>query len=438
MNFSEFYFIESSTMIPSELKKARPNKFGPFRANIIIGKLKENPVFIVVDGEKTKEVKLSGDIKKIQKLIDDEKWEELANFELIDDKSGKSYKVKSIAKTKDFGGLGSTPRAGDYEKAIVEVWNGEKLSKNELQKPAEEIVERLRKQISAKETAEHIGSKTLPSSALSDFWKIGTFQTDRTPKPDIRIGARNISLKVGKAAQLCSAKIVGGEGNRLIMSSLEGTNVAKEIRKEIEEMISLRSERKGKNKGVTFFHRGTKEDESKFTAEYFEEQHRKLTKLLNEECQGTDFKRNFIYEAMTGRKKFDDPNGVATYLLATLHDGTRINFKPMDKLDLNQIVQQSKLYVSFKTSGPIHHSAIRITTSQKESQEILLKYFEEKASAIGIDYKTLNEGVIDWLKKIANIIKEAFQKGLDFVFKLFGIELDKFELEQDGYDFLDV
>jgi len=435
MNFSDFYFVEATTMVPSELKKSRPNRFGPFRANIIIGKLKENPIFTVIDDKNTKEVSLTGDIKKIESLITDEKWNDLANFELFD-KKGNAFKIKSIIKTKEFGALGGKTRAADYEKAIVDTWKGDKVQKSELVKPAKRIVQQLQNIIPPQEKVKHVGSKPLPPSSLSTFWKIGTFNTDRTPKPDFIIGKRNISLKMGSSAQLCSSKIVGGEGNRLIMSSLEGTNVDKKIRQEIEDMISLRSERKGKNKGVTFFHRGTKEDEAKHTVKYYEEQHKKLTKLLNEGCQGSDFKRNFIYEAMTGNKKFDDLNGRANYLLASTFDGERINFKPIKQIDIDKVVAQSNLYVSFKTAGSLHYSAVRVGT-RNESEEIL-KYFQEKANEIGIDHRILNEGIIDWVEKIANIIKEALKKGLSFVLKLLGIEVDNFELDQDGYNFLEV
>jgi len=438
MKFGEFYFTEDKTLVPGELKKLRPNKYGNVRASIILGKLKDNPIFTVIDGDGTREVELTGNLKEIQKLINDEKWQELSNYELTDKKTGKLILIKNIVKTKDFGGFGGGAiKASDYENAIVEAWNNQKVSKPLINKTAQQIVDKLKKEIPSNQKAEHIGSKQLPKESLSEYWKSGTFNTNRTPKPDFLIGRYNISLKMGGRAQLCSSKIIGAEGNRLIMSSLEGTRVAQQIKDEIKEMISLRSERKGKRKGVTFLHRGTKEDEKLHDVKYYEEQHKKLTKLLNEGCQGTEFKRNFVYEAMTGNKKFDDIKGKANFILAATFDGSSINFKQIKSMDLDKVVAQSKLYVSFKTASGLHYSAVRVGTNN-EQEEIILNYFEERANIIGIDCKTLNEGITDWIHKVSNIIRKALEKGLEYIVKLFGIELDKFELDQDGYNFLEV
>lgn len=327
-------------------------------------------------------------------------------------------------------------RAVEFENAIVEIWNGQKVSRPLIKDAASNIVEQLRKKIKSNIKAEHIGSKQLPPDSLSSFWKTGSFFPDRTPKPDFIIENHRISLKMGTNAQLCSSKIIGGEGNRLVMSSLQGTKVPQKIKDEIEEMISLRNKRPSGSR-KTYLLRGNKE-ESKFDIDYIREQHKKLTELLNDGCKDTEFKRNFIFEAMTGTKKFVDEKGQANFMLAAPLDGSFINFKSVREINLNKLVEESKLYVSFKSNFGIPYSVLRVGTPVHQESQILLNYFEERANLVGINHKILNEGIKDWITKVVNILKELLKKGLDAIMKFFGIEIDKLEVEQSGYNFLEV
>jgi len=160
---------------------------------------------------------------------------------------------------------------------------------------------------------------------------------------------------------------------------------------------------------------------------------------------GSDFKKQFVFEAMSGEEKFRDVRGKANFMLAAPYDGSFINFKNMRKVNLDKIVPQIKLYVSFKSAGSLPWSVIRAEQpifADSVEYGSTLRYFEEKAEEIGIDHKTLNEGIIgegllDWFKKIFNIIKDAIKKGIEYIMKLFAIEPEIENLNQDNINFLE-
>lgn len=342
----------------------------------------------------------------------------------------------------------NTVRSVDYEDAIVQVWNGKKAVKSEIKEPAKNIVDLLKEKINKEVEAIHSGSKQLGKESLTPFWIEGNDKPDSTPKPDFRISNEyRISLKIGTAAQLCSSKIIGAEGNKLILSSLEGTNVGKKLKNEIKSMVSKRFERP---EGFDTEKRLARSmsDIEEFGIKFFEEQHDVLTKMLNDASnKDIQFKRNFIYEAMTGYKKFEIDEGKANFILSSPYDGSFINFKHVDKVNLDKLVKQARLYVSFKSSGKSKSSNVRINVPIKDEKKTInnsrmfsLQYFEEKAEEFGIDHKLLNEGlkeVGDWFKKVFNIIKETIKKGIKWVLDLFGIKGEIENLNQNNINFLE-
>jgi len=340
--------------------------------------------------------------------------------------------------------LKNTVKSVDYEDAIVQVWNGKRAKKPEVQSAAENIVNFLRKKVKVKGFAIYSGSKKLGKDALSSFWVDGNEKPDSTPKPDFMLDRPfRISLKIGTGAQLCSSKIIGAEGNKLILSSLEGTKVNKSLQDEIRSMVSKRFERP-KGFGTEKQLARSASDIEEYGIKYFKKKHDELTGLLNEAVnKDIQFKRNFIFEAMTGNKKFEVDEGKANYILSAPYDGSFINFTDVNKVNLDALVRQAHLYVSFKSSGKSKSSTVRINIpiekQKNESVKFSLQYFEEKAEELGIDHKTLNEGlkdVGDWFKKVFNIIKEALKKGIEWVLSLFGIEGKVEKLNQTDLDFL--
>ena len=334
-------------------------------------------------------------------------------------------------------------KAVDYEYAIVQVWNNEPVKKLATLEPAENIVNQLKEKIKINVEANHSGSKQLGPATLTPFWVEGYDRPDRTPKPDFNFSEKyRISLKIGTAALLCSSKIIGAEGNKLIISSLEGTKVDDEVKRKIESMVSKRFERPEGEDTEKVLARSAS-DIAEFGSEYFEEQHEILTKLL-EDAANSDiqFKKNFIYEAMTGNKKFKIDEGKANWILSAPYDGSFINFKPVSRMNLNKLVKQCRLYVSFKSSGKSKSSVVRgavpIEKPKTESKRFTLEYFEMKADELGIDHRTLNEGIFDGVKKVFNIIKDALAKGLKWILGLFGIEGKVENLNQENLNFLNL
>lgn len=367
-------------------------------------------------------------------------------------------------------------RASDYESGIVQIWNelngvqNENPIKEEVAEASKAIVVKLKNLLDTEANAVHTGSNRLGEESLSDFWKTNNDRPDSTPKPDFKIEDRRISLKIGTAAQLCSSKIIGAEGNKLILSSLEGTNIGKQVEDKIRLMISLKKERDKKSFIGKFLVRNQKKDigpenpnakitsdskdEEKHDISYYEAYHKELTELLNKGAmKDQQFKRNIVMEAMTGNKKFVLDDGKANYMLSAPYDGSFINFKKIKDINIDKVVEQANMYVSFKSSKNSMYSALRVGTSidndeidlDNQSTKIQgkpiyemfsLEYFEAKAEEYGINHRMLNEGIFDRVKKVWNILVDAIKRGIAIFLGLFGIEVD-FEYS-DRINFLEV
>ena len=184
-------------------------------------------------------------------------------------------------------------------------------------------------------------------SGLTSFWKqFGA--TDTTPKTDILIGDKRLSLKIGMA-QLMS----GGKAE-----SMATFNAAMEKSK-IEESVQLK-------KVVTIF-------DNFVTASLAPSQLRPIIKSGSNELvnQGEDahktimaelgtlfqtneqFKIEFAREAMSGFMKYgEDSNAAAEFMVVSDHSGSSTKIKSVyDDAYCKQIADQMKLQARFKSSS---------------------------------------------------------------------------------------
>jgi len=186
-------------------------------------------------------------------------------------------------------------------------------------------------------------------SKLTSFWK-SYGATDTTPKTDILIGGKRLSLKIGMA-QLMS----GGKAESLATFYAATKSVSENIKKDpnyklteniVNDFVTstlapsqLRPLIKsGKNEIVN---KGEKAHKDAMAS---------MQKLF---ANNRDFKIAFAREAMSGFAKYGkDSNSAAEFMLVASHDGSSVSIHSVyDDAYCEKIADAMKVQVRFKTSS---------------------------------------------------------------------------------------
>lgn len=449
MRFNEHYFTEASNLSSELNRKWSPNKGTGIvkpglRGDVFLKKVIENSPFELLDGEEINVVLSKEDLKELQNMQKTQNYKDFEKKITIKDTNGVVYSLKQFAKTPEFGGqAGKTVTKGspeNYEKAITNSWN--RLKGYEANIPMEfayiaeagdKIVESLNNQLKG-EKGEAVYTGSMRAKDVSEYWKQHAVRPDKTPKTDILIGKYNISLKMGKATQLCSAVIIEGEGQALVYNAIDKSDdISPKLQKEVEKWFKV--DKSGKSL------LGTAPEVKVYGRETFEVNHKAASdtfrKLIKE---STGFSQNFVFEAMSGERKFEkvsDANmAVAKYILAASMDGNQIMLHPVNDTNyVNKIAKQVDVRINWKSSGGSASANIRAAVktgsidSTEESVVYSIKSLMEYAESIGIDTKVLNEGISDVFKKIWNTIVAIIKKGVSYVMKFLGIEVESVDIE---------
>lgn len=203
---------------------------------------------------------------------------------------------------------------------------------------------------------------------LSKFWT-GYGGVDNTPKSDILFRDMNtgqivgVSVKCGPS-QLMSGK-AGGEATATVYTALEGmdkTKLEPRVQKKVQKLIKalknlvndprrtkggdisdyLKGELKGKDKDILMFdklHKDAKKD---------------LEDLLSE---SKEFRKGFVFEALTGAAKFDTGNpkkispAVAQYVLSMNRDGTETSLSEITPEYADKVADALSFVIRFKSSS---------------------------------------------------------------------------------------
>lgn len=314
-------------------------------------------------------------------------------------------------------------RGEAMEHAIVTAVNGKEQSQPGIPKGAgTKVVKSAR--LSGK--AEVLGASQIDVTDIwSQYWPGGKVPAStKTPKTDIMIGRKKISLKTGDAAQLMSGGV--NESTATFYAAVDRMGVDPDteggIFKKIEDAIlnlapasvaagGLEGEiKKGKDKAVMRANAA----------------HKILQKDLNALFQSNPkFGFEFVYEAMTGEVKFGGNLGTCTHFLTCEFDGENAHLIPVTNAQyVNKILKRTKVSVRFKTTSEKKGGAK--TGRYKYWSVVGLvtnKLLEEIESAGDL----LTEGIIsniiqrvkDFASRIWNGVKEwvskSWQNLLDFL-----------------------
>lgn len=184
-------------------------------------------------------------------------------------------------------------------------------------------------------------------ATLTAFWKSHGGK-DITPKTDILIGDKRLSLKIGTAQLMSGGK---NETTATLMGALEDAKVSKSP--EVREVTSILDNFVTASVAPTqlrpLIKSGTDEIVNKG-----EKAHKEMMVALGNLFESNQsFKVAFAREAMSGFKKYgEDSNAAAEYMLVSSHDGKKVSIKSVyDDAYCAKIADRMKLQARFKTSS---------------------------------------------------------------------------------------
>ena len=338
-------------------------------------------------------------------------------------------------------------KAEDYEAAIVIGWhknNGKKFDvKTSGVNPA--VYKMLQKekaalkagQLIAAAIAKKFGNKNAKAeqygrakSSLTSFWS-SYGATDTTPKTDILIGNKRLSLKIGMA-QLMS----GGpaESKATFFAALKATPSLKkseEFKKANKTFDGFVTSTLAPGKLRPIIKKG---DNPVVNAA--EKAHKDCMRDLGALFEKSEkFKIAFAREAMSGYEKYGRAsNSAAEFMVVANHSGTSVTIQKVDDDKYcKKIANAMKLQARFKTSG-------RVVKKKKTGEynfwsvvSLIVDSMEgQKEDYSGEWYGNLDEGIIDVIKtkvkslfsKVIDKAKSYIQSGVSKLMKFLGAEPD--------------
>jgi len=184
-------------------------------------------------------------------------------------------------------------------------------------------------------------------ASLTSFWKSHGGK-DITPKTDILIGDKRLSLKIGTAQLMSGGK---NETTATLMGALEDAKVAKtpQVQKVQSILENFVTASVAPTKLRPLIKSGTDEVVNKG-----EKAHKEMMMALGDLFESNRvFKIAFAREAMSGFKKYgEDSNAAAEFMLVATHDGKKVSIKSVfDDAYCAKIADRMKLQARFKTSS---------------------------------------------------------------------------------------
>ena len=313
-------------------------------------------------------------------------------------------------------------RGEAMEHAIVTALNGKEKPQKGIPKGAgSKVVKSLR--LTGK--AQVLGAEQIDVSELwSQYWPEGKVPAStKTPKTDIMIGRKKISLKTGGAAQLMS----GGKNESIatfyaavdqLGIDPDDGGIYKKIEKAIKNLApasvaagALKSEiAKGKDQAVK------KADSA----------HKVLMNDLNKLfTSNPKFAFEFCYEAMSGDIKFGKNLGACTHFLTCDFSGDNAHLVPVTNASyVNKVVKKTKVSVRFKTTSEKAGGKKTGRYKYWSAVGLVTNKLDEEIQAAG---EILTEGVlsniiskvkafaINLWEKIGSYISKSWENLLDFL-----------------------
>lgn len=264
-------------------------------------------------------------------------------------------------------------------------------------------------------------------SKLTDFWK-SHGATDTTPKTDILIGDKRLSLKIG-IAQLMS----GGKAESLATFYAAVDDVGERIKEDrnyklTEDVInSFITSTTAPGQIGPLIKAGTNEVINKAEAA-----HKNAMKVLGDLfANNRDFKIAFAREAMSGFYKYGkNSNSAAEFMLVATHDGSSVSIHSVYDDDYcAKIADAAKLQVRFKTSQKVSKAAVTAQNPKGKTgmysfwsvTSLIVNAMSESTHRSGQELNEIaflrkaKDAVVGFAAKIFKSVRSSAKKFLGFV-----------------------
>jgi len=316
-------------------------------------------------------------------------------------------------------------KAEDYEAAIVIGWhenNGSKfnLSSSGINPKVYKAVMSNPQaldagKLMAQKIAKHFGNAGAKAeqygrakSSLTSFWK-GFGATDTTPKTDILIGNKRLSLKIG-LAQLMS----GGQSESLA-TFYAALNATPELKQDPQFVkVNQIFESFVKNTLAPSQLRPIIKKGDNPIVNAAEIAHKDCMRELGTLFQQSrEFKVAFAREAMSGYEKYGSgSNSAAEFMVVATSDGSRVSIHSIDdNAYCEKIADKMRLQARFKTSS-------RKIKGVKTGEYNFWSVVSLIVDAMAGEKESLDEGLLDVMKKkIKNIALKVINGVKNFIFK---------------------
>lgn len=258
--------------------------------------------------------------------------------------------------------------------------------------------------------AMHYGRKK--DQKLSKYWS-SQGGTDNTPKSDLILQDRRsgqmigVSVKCGPS-QFMSGK-AAGEATATVnaaLQTMDRSKVTPTLKKKVNALLDklknlVVSDRTESGSVEPYLAGGEKEGQDKKLLRY-EELHNESKQMLQELLsENKEFKKALIYEAATGRTKFDsgDKNktspAVAQYIISVNKDGTGLSFNEINEDLIDKIADNvSQLQIRFKSSS------VATAENQKKGKNKAYSYWSVMALGVG------SKGLYEQHFKFSSVLNE--------------------------------
>lgn len=291
----------------------------------------------------------------------------------------------------------------DFEQTFVDFWNGKEIKDEKYIKWIElsAKVKLFMENKKFKGEAKRVGRK---KESTSDKWKKYKKVAKDTPKTDIIIGDKKISIKIDTNQLVASAK---DESLAIFYNVLKENNYDKMILEGLEQRL-LKFDKGRTDKGTN--PKNTTDEKIKEIDKFHKETQEFIKKMFS---NNKDFFIDYIKEAMSGKIKFGkDSYASAEYILNLKKDGSLIKINNVDDISyLNEVLNNTSISVRFKT----------MSYKAKNAKPGERTYF----SVLGLIH-TLKEEKLDEsiLNKVMEFIKNLLKKGIEKVFEFFNLEIE--------------
>ena len=244
-----------------------------------------------------------------------------------------------------------------FEVALVKAWyelknkkvpegNAEQSDLDRLTPPMIEDAKNILKQTKLTGGNEAIHLGTGFNGGTTSFWKTHG-ATNSTPKTDIIIDGKKISLKVG------TSQLMSGAGNELtatFYAALKNVpsvkqDIVDDIAKSIKDVFVRGTTKKGNVRQA----KQSGDDPILNTA--VDEMGVLKVKIADFLENNKEFQTAFAYEAATGEEKFGGNDGTANYILSISSNYKNGILKPIDKEYASQIADKIKLDINMKSGS---------------------------------------------------------------------------------------